>query len=134
MILNINLNQHSQVSIYRATLEGIAFSFIYGMKFIINDSTPLHVIRAGNDNLFRSEVFSNTIASLIGQEIEIYNTTGAIGAARAASASNTDLAAFGARISNNDYVSSYTPQKNADAYIEAYEKWEKELNTIINNQ
>jgi hypothetical protein len=48
--------------------------------------------------------------------------------------SNTDLAAFGARISNNDYVSSYTPQKNADAYIEAYGKWEKELNTIINNQ
>jgi xylulokinase len=71
---------------------------------------------------------------LIGQEIEIYNTTGAIGAARAASVRNNDLAAFGARISNNDYVSSYTPQKNADAYIEAYEKWEKELNTIINNQ
>ncbi len=133
-ILNINLNQHSQGSIYRATLEGIAFSFIYGMKFIKNDNTPLHVIRAGNDNLFRSEVFSNTIASLIGQEIEIYNTTGAIGAARAASVRHDNLAAFGERISNNDYVSSYTPQKNADAYYEAYEKWEKELNTITNNQ
>jgi xylulokinase len=103
------------------------------MKFIKSDNTPLHVIRAGNDNLFRSEVFSNTIASLIGQEIEIYNTTGAIGAARAASVHQDDLTAFGERISNNDYVSSYTPQKNTDDYVEAYEKWEKELKTIINN-
>jgi xylulokinase len=103
------------------------------MKFIKSDNTPLHVIRAGNDNLFRSEVFANTIASLIGQEIEIYNTTGAIGAARAASVHHDDLAAFGERISKNDYVSSYTPQKNTDAYAEAYEKWEKELKTIINN-
>jgi xylulokinase len=45
---------------------------------------------------------------------------------------HNDLAPFGERISNNDYVSSYTPQKNADAYVEAYENWEKELNTIIN--
>ena len=104
------------------------------MKFIKNDSTPLHVIRAGNDNLFRSEVFSKTIASLIGQEIEIYNTTGAIGAARAASVRHDNLNAFGERISNNDYVSSYTPQKNTYAYVEAYKKWEKELNTIMNNQ
>ena len=104
------------------------------MKFIKNDSTPLHVIRAGNDNLFRSKVFSNTIASLIGQEIEIYNTTGAIGAARAASVRHDNLNAFGERISNNDYVSSYTPQKNTNASVEAYKKWEKELNTITHNQ
>ena len=79
-------------------------------------------------------VFSNTIASLIGQESEISITTRAIGAARAASVCNDNLATFGERISTNDYVSSYTPQKNADAYVEAYEKWEKELNTIMNNQ
>ena len=36
------------------------------------------MIRAGNDNLFRSEIFSNTVATLIGHEIEIYNTAGFI--------------------------------------------------------
>ena len=133
-MLNLNLNQHTQGAVYRATLEGIAFSFIYGMKFIKNDNTPLHVIRAGNDNLFRSEVFSNTIASLIGQEIEIYNTTGAIGAARAASLKQNELSALGAAISNNDYVRSYTPKKDNNAYIEAYAKWEQELEIILNNQ
>lgn len=133
-MLNLNLNKHTQGAVYRATLEGIAFSFIYGMKFIKNDNTPLHVIRAGNDNLFRSEVFSNTIASLIGQEIEIYNTTGAIGAARAASLKQNELSALGAAISNNDYVRSYTPKKDNNAYVEAYAKWEQELEIILNNQ
>ena len=133
-ILNLSLNKHTQGSVYRATLEGIAFSFIYGMKFIKNDNTPMQVVRAGNDNLFRSEVFSNTIASLVGQEIEIYNTTGAIGAARAASVSRNDLSAFGDSISKNDYVSSYVPTKDTDAYLEAYNKWENELRTIMNNQ
>ncbi len=133
-MLNLNLNKHSQGTVYRATLEGIAFSFIYGMKFIKNDNTVLQLIRAGNDNLFRSEVFSNTIASLIGQEIEIYNTTGAIGAARAASFKQNELNALGASISNNDYVRSYTPKKDNNAYIEAYAKWEQELEIILNNQ
>ena len=43
----------------------------------------LIVIRAGNDNLFRSEIFASTVATLIGHEIARYNTTGAFGAARA---------------------------------------------------
>ena len=98
------------------------------MTFIKNDNTPLRIIRAGNDNLFRSEVFGNTIATMIGQEIEIFNTTGAVGAARAASMdlSNMDLQ------STQDYSSSYTPQKNKEVYLEAYSKWEKELKDIIN--
>lgn len=127
-ILNLNLNQHNQYFLYRAALEGIAFSFIYGMTFIKNDNAPLRIIRAGNDNLFRSEVFGNTIATLIGQEIEIFNTTGAVGAARAAS---MDLSNMDSQ-SIQDYSSSYTPQKNKEMYLEAYSKWEKELKETIN--
>ena len=70
--------------ICRAALEGIAFSFVYGMEILKSDGIEINVMRVGNDNLFRSEIFANTIATLIGHEIEIYNTTGAIGAARAA--------------------------------------------------
>jgi xylulokinase len=72
---------------YRATLEGIAFSFVYGIKFIEDDNFNLALIKAGNDNLFQSTVFSQTISTLLGKEIQLYNTTGAIGAARASSAS-----------------------------------------------
>ena len=81
--LNLNLNKHGHGHMYRATLEGIAFAFVYGMEIMKADKAQINVIRAGNDNLFRSEIFSNTVATLIGHEIEIYNTTGAVGAARA---------------------------------------------------
>lgn len=127
-IVNLNLNRHNQSSIYRAALEGIAFSFVYGMTFIKNDNAPLRKIRAGNDNLFRSDIFSNTIATLIDQEIEIFDTTGAVGAARAATLFLDNMDALNAK----DYVSTYTPDKNKDAYLDAYNKWEKELKSIIN--
>ncbi|MEP7095441.1 MAG: FGGY family carbohydrate kinase, partial [Flavobacterium sp.] len=79
--LNLNLNIHNNAHLFRASLEGIAFSFVYGMECLKDDNAKINVIRAGNDNLFRSEIFSNTVATLIGHEIEIYNTTGAVGAA-----------------------------------------------------
>ena len=83
-IVNMNLNNHHKGHICRAALEGIAFSFVYGMEIMKSDGIKPSVMRAGNDNLFRSEIFANTVATLIEQDIEIYNTTGAIGAARAA--------------------------------------------------
>ena len=130
-ITNINLNNHGKAHLCRAALEGIAFSFVYGMEILKSDGIAPRVIRAGNDNLFRSEIFSNTIAALIDQEIEIYNTTGAIGAARACLLKNQDLQAFGRQITENDYVMSYTPAKGKDAYRTAYLNWKTELENNI---
>ena len=130
--LNLNLNKHSHGHLYRATLEGIAFAFVYGMEIMKNDNTQINVIRAGNDNLFRSEIFSNTVATLIGHEIEIYNTTGAVGAARAVGLIDGDYDAFGENIIKNDHVMTYMPLKNDEPYLEAYQNWKKELELIIN--
>ena len=52
----------------RSALEGIAFSFMYGMEILKNDNAAINVIRAGNDNLFRSEIFANTVSTLMGHE------------------------------------------------------------------
>ncbi len=130
--LNINLNKHSHGHLYRATLEGIAFAFVYGMEILKNDNAQINVIRAGNDNLFRSEIFSNTVATLIGHDIEIYNTTGAVGAARAVGLIDGDYEAFGQNIMNNDYVMTYKPLENNTPYLKAYQNWKKELELIIN--
>ncbi|WP_026712725.1 xylulokinase [Flavobacterium daejeonense] len=130
--LNLNLNKHSHGHLYRATLEGIAFSFVYGMEILKNDNAQINVIRAGNDNLFRSEIFSNTVATLIGHEIEIYNTTGAVGAARAVGLIDGDYETFGNNIIKNDHVMTYMPLQNSQPYLEAYQKWKKELEYIIN--
>ena len=133
-IVNMNLNNHHKGHMCRAALEGIAFSFFYGMEILKSDGVKPSVIRAGNDNLFRSEIFANTVATLIEQEIEIYNTTGAIGAARAANLHKGDFESFGKAIMDNDYIMTFKPLKDKKPYIKAYKNWKKELELILNNK
>jgi xylulokinase len=132
--LNLNLNTHSNAHLFRASLEGIAFSFVYGMEILKQDNATIDVIRAGNDNLFRSEIFSNTVATLIGHEIEIYNTTGAVGAARAVGLTDGDFEKFGAGITKNDHVMTFIPLQNKEPYEEAYRQWKKELELILTHK
>jgi xylulokinase len=129
--LNLNLNIHSSSHLFRASLEGIAFSFVYGMECLKDDNATIGVIRAGNDNLFRSEIFSNTVATLIGHEIEIYNTTGAVGAARAVGLIDGDFEKFGSSITTNDHVMTFLPLQNKEPYVQAYQKWKQELELIL---
>jgi xylulokinase len=130
--INLNLNRHSSSQLYRAALEGIAFSFVYGMEILKDDNAKINVIRAGNDNLFRSEIFSNTVATLIGHEIEIYNTTGSVGAARACGLTDGDFEKFGNNITKNDHVMTFMPLKNKEPYEMAYQHWKMELEQILN--
>lgn len=132
-ILNVNLNNHHKGHLCRAALEGIAFSFVYGMEILKSDGINPTVIRAGNDNLFRSEIFANTVATLIEQEIEIYNTTGAIGAARAAGLHQGDFESFGKNIINNDHVMTFMPFKDKKPYEKAYKNWKMELEILLKN-
>lgn len=133
-LVNINLNNHTKAHLCRAALEGIAFSYLYGMEILKSDGIKASVIRAGNDNLFRSEIFANTVATLIEQEIEIYNTTGAIGAARAAGLHKGDFEAFGKVIMDNDHVMTFMPFKDKTPYLEAYRNWKKELELVLNKE
>lgn len=128
---NINLNNHNKAHLCRAALEGIAFSFVYGMEIMTSDGIDPGVIRAGNDNLFRSDIFSQTIATLIGQEIEIYNTTGAIGAARACELHHGDFKTFGKKLMDNDYVMGFKPAENTAPYLKAYQNWKNELQQLL---
>ena len=127
-ISNFNFNIHDDGHLYRAALEGIAFSFVYGMRISNTKFTDIKVIRAGNDNLFRSEIFSTTLATLINHEIEIYDTTGAVGAARACIIFEHSFETFGALVSDNDYVKTYEPVSESAAYENAYALWEAQLN------
>ncbi|WP_439130065.1 xylulokinase [Polaribacter sp.] len=133
-LVNLNLNNHKKGHVCRAALEGIAFSFVYGMDILKSDGIDINVMRAGNDNLFRSEIFANTVATLINQEIEIYNTTGAIGAARAAGLHEGDFESYGKLVEDNDHVMTFMPLKDKEPYLKAYENWKKELNHILHNK
>ena len=131
-ISNLNLNIHNSDHMCRSSLEGIAFSFVYGMEILMNDNFETKLVRSGNDNLFRSEIFSNTISTLLDKEIEIHDVTGAYGAARVVSLDENNFESFSKNISNNDYIKSYVPSKNKRQYQDSYEIWKLNLNKLIN--
>ncbi len=81
-MVGIDLNRHTTAHILRATQEGIAFSFRYGIDLMRELGLKPDVIRAGKANLFLSPLFRQTLSTLTGARIELFNTDGSLGAAR----------------------------------------------------
>ncbi|UMB54174.1 carbohydrate kinase [Lutibacter sp. A64] len=125
--LNLNFNRHGKPHLLRAALESIAFSFVYGIDILKNDGVDVSAIKAGNDNLFRSEIFSNTIATLVGADIRIIDTTGAVGAARAAGVSLGDFKTLNDAFSDSEHVMTYHPLNDKKIYMDAYQLWKQDL-------
>lgn len=115
--------RHDRAHLYRATLEGIACSFRYGMTIMRQTGVRPSVIRAGRANLFLSPTFRETLATLTGSRIELYNSDGATGAAIGA-AVGLGVAPTDA-FSNLRVVETVEPnQKFADRYEEIFGEWE----------
>ena len=131
-MFNFDKRVHNNAHLIRATLEGIAFAFVYGMQILIKDGVKPSVVRAGNDNLFKSNVFGNTVSTLINTEIEIYDTTGAVGAARAVDLNNRNFNEFGKNIIENDFLKTFSPQSNLSDYKVAYDLWVEKLELTLN--
>lgn len=131
-IHGLNFNIHTNAHLARAAQEGIVFSFKYGMDIMNEMGIDIEVIRAGNANLFLSPIFRETLAGVTGTVIELYDTTGAVGAA------------IGAGIGAGIYT---TPQEafmslkkinviepdglKADKCVAAYEIWKERLEQIL---
>ena len=78
----VDLVRQHKAHIIRAVHEGIAFSFHYGIEIMKNLGLNPNVIRAGEANMFLNPVFRSTLATLADARIELYDTDGALGAAR----------------------------------------------------
>ena len=134
-IQGLNFNIHQKQHFFRAALEGIAFSFVYGMDILKGDGVTIKTIRAGNDNLFRSDAFANTIATLIDAEINIIKTTGAVGAARAAAFAAGDFENFDQATATDKTEKVYKPMPNKkEEFQAAYTTWKNHLNKRINQE
>lgn len=123
-IHGVNFNIHNKADLLRAGQEGIVFSYEYGMEIMKEMGMNIHLIRAGHANMFLSPVFAQTLASVSGATIELFNTDGAAGAAKAAGMG------VGIYASNEEAFSSLTkiaviePETNKKAqYRDAYERW-----------
>ena len=125
-ILGLDFNRHDKRHILRAGLEGITFAFVYGLDVLEELGIKPSVMRVGNDNLFQSEIFSQTLADVAGITIKVYESTGAIGAAKGAAygaALVSDL-----HLLNRDLreIRRFEPQNN-DYAKEMYNRWKNEL-------
>lgn len=93
------------------------------------------MIRAGHANLFLSPLFRSTLATLCDANIELYNTDGALGAARGAA-----LGAGLYRNRNEAFASLRRIEEvHPDPAIrqvleETYQIWKKELQLQLENQ
>lgn len=130
-INNLHFNRHTRAHFYRATLEGIAFSFVYGMGILKEMGLNVQIIRVGNDNLFQSPVFSNTISNLVGSRIEVVETTGAVGAAKAAGVATGIYSSIAEAVKGGDTLLAYEPVNRNGVYLDAYCAWESDLKNAI---
>lgn len=130
----INFNIHNRSHLLRAAQEGIVFSFMYGMEIMESIGMKIKKIHAGMTNMFLSPVFRQTLADVSGATICLFDTDGAVGAAKGAG--------IGAGIykDNNEAFASLVklgeviPGRDAEAVKEAYDRWKNLLeSTIVKN-
>ncbi len=123
-IHGINFNRHSQAHLLRAAQEGIVFSFAYGMEIMKAMGMNLQIIRAGKANMFLSPIFRDTLAGVTGATIELCDTDGSVGAARAAGIGVGIYADHHEAFATLKKLQVIEPEvKNKAAYTEAYERW-----------
>ena len=128
----IDFNQHGRAHLMRAAQEGIVFSFMYGIEIMEQMGMTVDRIRAGHANMFLSPLFRQTLASVSGAPIELYDTDGSVGAARGAG--------IGAGIFANHHEAFAALQQldviepdaaNRQAYTDAYMLWKQRLNAAL---
>jgi len=78
---HIDTNRHQTGDLARAAMEGIAFAMRLGSEAL---PEPPRIVRAGDASMFRSPLFGQVFADALGCRLQILDTDGALGAARAA--------------------------------------------------
>jgi xylulokinase len=124
----LQFNRHDRRHMARAAQEGIVFSLQYGMEVMQQMGMDLKTIRAGHANMFLSEIFANAFANTSGCKVELYNTDGSHGAARAAGIGAGVFKSYAESFTGMKQVKSYEPDReNIDRYADAYSKWKAGL-------
>ena len=127
-IENLDLNRYDRSTVLRAVQEGIAFSFRYGLDIMRECGIHPNVIRAGKANMFLSPIFRQTLSDICNVEIELYNTDGALGAARGAAMGSGHYSSRQQTFSSLEVLERVKPDQNSRKTLdEAYAEWKKLL-------
>lgn len=127
MVKELNFNQHGRPHLLRAAQEGIANSFRYGADVMAGMGMETRVVRAGKANMFLSPVFGSTVANLLNARIELYDTDGALGAARGAALGAGFYATPHEAFASFRCLQAIEPDAHRDAVCAGYETWKEKL-------
>ncbi len=130
---DLNFNVHGKPELFRSVQEGVAFAFKYGIGIMQSLGIQPKILRAGAANMFLSPIFCKTLASVADVTIELHNTDGAQGAARAAAVGAGLVPSMKDAFKGLARVQSVEPEMNKDDYLEAYSMWLKQLNRILHD-
>jgi len=130
-IHGLNFNVHDQRHLLRAAQEGIVFSFKYGIEIMEQMGLKVSKIHAGHTNMFLSPLFRETLASITGATVELFDTDGSVGAARGAGIGVGCYPTMQDAFIHLKKLDVIEPDvKHLEAYNEAYARWK---NVLRNN-
>ena len=124
----LQFNRHNASHVARAGQEGIVFAMNYGVEIMRDMDMEIQTVRAGYSNMFLSEVFASTFANSTGCTIELYNTDGAVGAARAAGVGARVYKNFAESFAGMEMIKKIDPDPELqEQTMEIYEDWKHRL-------
>jgi len=133
-IQNLNFNIHQTPELVRAACEGIVFAMNYGFDIMKDIGASGNVVRAGKANLFLSPLFRQIFASVTQSIVELYNTSGADGAARGAAYGHGFYTSINEAFDNLQCQERIEPNKDlSEQYGDIYQQWKENIN-IINKE
>lgn len=125
---NLDFNRHSRAHIIRAAQEGIAFAMNYGLQVMHQMGLDIDTIRVGKGNMFLSGVFREAFTNTTGLSVELYDSSGALGAAIGAGIGTGVFEKREAAFKGLTKTETLHPQPPLqEAYQEAYKRWESML-------
>jgi xylulokinase len=120
----LRFNTHTESHLARSVLEGVAFSFRYGIGILEELGLRPAVMRAGLTNMFQSAPFRDALSGTSGCAIELYHTDGAEGAARGAALGASFFASPPEAFAGLEQAGVVEPDGEREAsYQEAYRRW-----------
>ena len=124
----LNFNIHNRAHLLQAAQEGIVFALNYGLGIMRQTGVEVKTVRAGNANMFLSQLFAEAFATVTQSVVELYNTDGSQGAARGAGIGSGIYKGPEDAFVGLQPVKTIEPNgKLTTAYQEAYERWENIL-------
>lgn len=131
-ILGLQFNLHTKAHLARAVQEGIVFALRYGFDVMKGIDVQARTVKAGDANMFLSPLFAQTFASTTQTVVELYNTDGSQGAARASGIGAGIYHSFPEAFVGLHKTQTIEPQADLkEKYEEVYQNWLSKLNSLI---